>query len=544
MKSIFVFAFVCLSNMALSQFNDLHIDLRFDQVYTQLYGPIYNINSTSNHVANQGTLTWTTTALGPTGYYAVVENQNTLGSLRSSSLEALLRMYETTCDFKYLYEFMEQAALITNLRSDKVGQSSWKYWFINSVYYHGRILQGFTHYVYLIKSNPGLYNTIIPAANRADFANKTTFGEFAEWLNVSNKEVMDFLTARYWRPNDECMCKPETISVNSCVNSPAPGNIMELNMQAPFGCSFIYLYLANPSITSYGVKAVEMARAYLTTHLNVLEYASATNSYKWYHDGWQKLGDGNVQKVYKEDIGHGGFDIMFPLLYNKYYSNITGTITAGQYFEDYQLVRFRNAFTKVIYKNYIPANCAVVNQDAFSCNVYGTCQGHFDNYYPNEANFLGYRMNAKNWTELYKFDNVSGAQSGSTVYSILMNYYINVESCLPITKDNYAGIAIVGLADMAVANRKKENVYCIGYPANGGLGFTFTVSPNPGTEKITIDSDDSLVKIVVTDLMGKEMSVTENANTVNTSDLENGSYFVKVYAQKGGFSSKTFIISR
>ena len=549
MKKILSVLFIGFAGLGYSQsFGNLNINQRFDVVYNQLYGPIYNINSSTNNTSAQGMLTWDKTKLYEqvNGSYtsASIASQDALGSTRSGSLEALLRMYEITCDQKYLWEFMEQATQIINCRADKVvpQQSGSPYLFVNKVPWHGRILFPLAHFVHLVRSR-NLGSTIIPVSHRVNFNNKTTIGEFSDFVNVQNREMMDFLLTQFWRTGDECMCKPASISEQptTCKTKTGSNAIMELNFQAPFGSALLYMYLANTNEVSYGVKVVEMARAYLFSHGTVLN-VDGQNAYWWYHSGWQKTpGSGSnwsLRNEFYEDIGHGAWDIMFPILYNKYYSSFYGPITGGQYFEDYQLVRFRNTFTKKIY--WQPAINPCADMNAFYCNVVSSCSG---NYPPNT--YSGYQMNAKNWTGFYKYDNVTGAQTGPSVYSIMMNYYITVESCLPITEANYGGVCIVGLADLAVANYDKENILCqinVGGPKST---IPIQVSPNPSKDhfNISFDNDERKISMVkVVDLSGKIVLNEKNTWKITVTGLKEGIYILNVTFDDGSETTEKIII--
>ncbi|MNU92567.1 hypothetical protein D3C71_824880 [compost metagenome] len=531
-RIFFLFALV-LSNICQAQFGNLQIEDRFDAVYEQLYGPIYDINSSTNNINAQGDITYNKATI-----YSNTTDEITLGSLRTGSLEALLRMYEATCDPKYLWEFMEQVNQIVAIRADKISplQSAWPYWFKNYVYMHGRLLTAFTHFVHLVKSKPVIYNASIPLAHRPNFGNFTTIGAFADNLNTVNRQTMDFLMTRYWKTaGDDCMCKPSTISA-TCSGAPAGLNNMELNMQAPFGCALLYLYLANPTEVSYAVKTVQMARAYLVSQGNVLEYNSTYNAYVWHHDGWQRnSAGGSLTNVYYEDIGHGGLDIMFPLLYNKYYNNFYSSITAGQYFEDYQMARFRNTFTKIIYNGSIPTSCTPGS--TFDCNVYGTCSGHY-----GSTSSADYQMNGKNWTLLYKFDNVSGSQPGSTVYSIMMNYYIAVESCISINSNNYGGIGIQGLADMVYANRDKEGL--IGCPLSLVLSNENTFElKNPVSESFVVPIEEEISEVRIYDMNGKEQVINRNDKTIFIKNLADGYYILVLKTFEQTIRKRIFVLN-
>ncbi len=534
-----------ISTLSFAQYQNLAVQPRFDAVYTQLYGPIYNIASTSNDINDQGQLTWNKANLYQQGWVQVgstqiwtytqacKDSQSALGSTRSGSLEALLRMYEATCDMKYIWEFMEQATHVINCRADKVTpqQSGSPYLFIHQVPWHGRILQALSHFVYLVNSK-NLGSTIIPLAHRPNFNNKTTIGEYSSAMNTQNKEMMNFLLGRLWRGSDECICKPTTISDvcgNGSFDTGTTKNISELNFQAPYGCALIYMYLSNPTeISTYAVKAVEMARAYLVTRNGILNYNSTYNSYYWCHDGWQ-LSRPNTssswvaENDHYEDIGHAAFDIDFPLLYNKFYNSFYPAITGGQYFENYQMVRFRNQFTNVIYNSATASTCNSIQQ-TFDCNVVGSCIYHY-----GPTTYTSYQMNAKNWTNFYLYDNVTGAQGTYSVYPIIMDYFIAVESCLPINEANYGGAGITGLADIVVANYDKENrgpCNQIGVEPKSAVAEPDFAWVNPVSSHFTIPASLEAKNVQVFDMKGAPQNITIEGENYLTGNLPDGNYIV------------------
>jgi hypothetical protein len=551
MKHFLTVAFV-LSIQYLFSYGDLGIKQRFDNVYNVMYGPIYNPAISTNDVNAQGYQTWNKSQL-----YSSIASEEELGSNRSGSLEALLVMYEATCDIKYLWEFMEQTTIIVQNRADKVTpqQSGSPYWFRELVTYHGRLLSPFAKFVYLIKSEQ-LENTIILKSQRGNFANHGSFGQFADWLNTSNKEVMDFLMGRLWRSNNECMCKPYDSSFGDGIpnisrvcnagqmDSQSSKKIMELNFQAPYGCALIYMYLANPTRMDYGDKAVQMARAYLTSKGGILTYHQS-NAYSWYHDGWQGGYNAQLQwvfsKVFREDIGHGGFDIMFPILYNKFYSKITGPITTEQYFEDYQMVRFKNTFSGFIFGSNVPQS--YLPQTTFSCSVYNTCN---DTYGTVQSD---YQSNAKLWMDLYKFDNTAGSY-GPKVYDILMQYYQNVECTCAINNLNYGGINIKGLADMCAANYKMEGLNTGCYTKSthttreSEAAFSVSIAPNPTNDFIVITSNVNIKEVKIYDLNGTLLMTSVNAENISLRGLSDGVYMVKIYSEVGVVNTQRLVVAR
>ncbi len=553
--------YFCSTSLVCQTYGDLLIKQRFDQVYTQLYGAFYNIFSLSNNANDQGSITWNTsidfyTNLGGEKPYP---HQDALGSLRSGSLLGLLTMYEATCEDKYMWEFMEQATQIVAVRADRIGFTPSKpFWFVQSVYYHGRILMSFSKYVYLVKSNQNLYNKPIPLAHRVNFENKPTWGAFADWLNTINIGVMDYLMGsnerNYWRSGDECVCKPASI-FNFCSDSPTKKSILELNKQAPFGYSLIYMYLANgDSRIDYGTMAVRMARAYLTTNSGVLYYSSTNNSYSWFHDGWQRSRASifapwtNESDDGVEDIGHAGWDIMFPVLYNKYYNLFYPHVTGGQYFENYQLVRFKNAFVRKVYNYNYNIQQSYFDHNTFNCNTDGNCLA-IPGMNGGSGDISTFQSNAKVWTSLYKFDNVAGSQPGK-VYDILMTFYNAVEKYYPINSDNYGGLNMSGLADMVSANYYMEGLgpcNAAYLKENAELSTDvikeFSIS-NPATGYFLIPMEYEVESIKVFDVSGVLQPVSFESNICYIDKLSTGNYFVFLELNGELFRSKLMVLNR
>ncbi len=66
---------------------------------------------------------------------------------------------------------------------------------------------------------------------------------------------------------------------------------------------------------------------------------------------------------------------------------------------------------------------------------------------------------------------------------------------------------------------------------------TVTIFPNPFSNSITIQSESLNFKFQMFDVLGKQIDINRNANTLNTSSLESGIYFLKV---EGINNVKTF----
>ena len=436
MKSFFIFLCFFSAQVFAQSFDEIDLIKKFDDVYSNAKS-YWNYDS---YLMHYGTAE------------QINDNQCQLGSSFAPALDGLLIMYETTKDFRYLEEFMQQAIKVQNSRSDKITPqfSNSIYWCSGSRFYmNARILWPLAHFVYIIQSDNLLAENKIESNSHKGFS---SCGEFANYLNQANKEVMDFFMNHYWM-GDECMWKPDQIDdVYSKMKSP---KIMELNMQASFGCALIYMYLSNLERVDYGKKAVQMAEKYLKgktknkfgwdTKKKVLEYDETLNAYIWQHSGWRK----DLNK-YKEDIGHAAFDITFPILYNRYQEQFA-SITSEKYFTYYEMVRFHNTFIKLIAKDY-----------KLSRSFTYTVDGNYTDFYygenlsqPASGCKEAFNSNAKNWIELSEFDQ-SDAES---IDGYIVAYYMEIEQYKKIGIDGYRpeGIDIRGLANLVKIQKANKD---------------------------------------------------------------------------------------
>jgi hypothetical protein len=81
---------------------------------------------------------------------------------------------------------------------------------------------------------------------------------------------------------------------------------------------------------------------------------------------------------------------------------------------------------------------------------------------------------------------------------------------------------------------------------NNTISANITIYPNPATDQIFIQSDNTITKVVVTDLIGN-LVIEQTANPVqriNTASLQDGVYLIKAFTDKGLTDTKKLIISR
>lgn len=437
MKQLIYILILFTSFYSFSQTQNLQLKERFDEVYINARN-YWNYNPTLMHLGTNEEIN---------------ANQCQLGSSFAVALDGLLIMYETTKEFSYLEEFMFQAQKINKSRADKITPkfTEDKYWCNSTrIYMNGRILWPLAHFVYLIQSDSLLSKIKIDSAT---FENKKTLGEFSDFINQNNREVMDFFMERYWIKG-ECMFKPADIS-DIYIPKRRP-QIMELNMQSGFGCALIYMYLGNLDRTDYRDKAIEMADKFQNgkrknkkgreTKKTILEFDSALNAYVWPHNGWR-----SYSEKYNEDIGHAAFDVTFALLFNRH----KNTFTKNSLFDNNELIRFHNTFTKLIAKDYQTTR-------GFTYTVNGNYVGYYygDNLTePSPNDREAYNKNAKNWVELCEFDNIQDPITNN-VYSLIMSYYNEVEQYRKIGEENYRpeGIDIRGAANMVKYQWKRSGI--------------------------------------------------------------------------------------
>lgn len=552
-------------------FGDLDIKAKFDQVYNDIY-------------ANNSQYAWTAAGLYDSDPAVSIQHQNNLGSQRSGVLSALLVMYEATRCIDYLDKFMYLAKDILAARADKVSpqQSSAPYWFKDQVSWHGRILNPLSRFVYIVNSTPSLVTHPI---NSANFPGNSTMGDYAVEVNKNNIEVMDFIldgtigsggiSNHFW-DYDEYVCigKPVPPANSGAEIFQAPYDTQGLNQQVPYGCALINMYLTNWSTrTDYGVKAVQMAQAHLISGLypsfpnvftGIYWYDAAEESYSWGARGWGGENPAyfvppTPEQYRTEDIAHGGVSMEFPLLYNKHQA-IFSSITSGLYFEDYQLARFNNTFSRKIYNH---ASHATINTEhdngtAFNSNVYGgnCCYYHF--YQANTGQNAPWTQellqpNALSWIPLYKFDNINNSHA-EDVYDILMNYYEYKAQYLP--SSSYWGFKIKSLADMCAANYEREGIEGVDcevdpdHPPVKDVKERISVYPNPSKEKMKFVMTESNVKIERIELrqvgnpnIGKDIQLDSQTKEVeiDLEGLPSGHYIALIIDEEGGVYRKLIL---
>ncbi|HEX7412740.1 MAG TPA: T9SS type A sorting domain-containing protein, partial [Bacteroidia bacterium] len=81
---------------------------------------------------------------------------------------------------------------------------------------------------------------------------------------------------------------------------------------------------------------------------------------------------------------------------------------------------------------------------------------------------------------------------------------------------------------------------------NNTVSANINVYPNPATDEVFIQSENTISKIVLTDLLGNiVIQQSEQAvHAINTASLQNGAYLIKAFTDKGLTDTKKLIIVR
>ncbi|MFH2141210.1 MAG: 3-coathanger stack domain-containing protein [Bacteroidota bacterium] len=401
----------------------------------------------------------------------VITNPNGLGDGLSYILESLLQMYKTTGDKSYLIKLVNHIIQIQEIRGiyDFNKDSCGGYTVISPlafspcVYQNGLILWPMAHFVYLVKieENDILYDLPLyqtgKILNNNFNLNFNTFGEFADWLQNRVHESMIYFVMAYWiTDNNYGFRQPKNHGLDMEVRPFA------LNKQSCMGVSLYYLGRSYQNSSSelsliFLSKAARLAELFKTTreekrpnylnlcwppevfNIDVLE--NYNNSYIWKYNGWRDYtcNEFNEDKVYYDNISHGAQTMIFPLAINNELS-----LNNIMLFDDSDMLKFRNTFTKIVFANQYSENCPDIH---VSVNGSDRNEEYTD---PTYSVLNYYRIRSFSWMPLYKFDDLG---SSPNVYDIVMDVYSN-NQCWG--GDIYTGADYCGLSHIVTAQWDKE----------------------------------------------------------------------------------------
>jgi len=142
------------------------------------------------------------------------------------------------------------------------------------------------------------------------------------------------------------------------------------------------------------------------------------------------------------------------------------------------------------------------------------------------------------------YHNYRLVRSGSTVTA-----YIDGTEYMSITDDALGAEGMIGMGsynDIALFDDFQEGEG-IGPGAVNDLSKSrFTIYPNPSDGNLFVDSELYIQKLVVTNLIGKEIMTVNNMRSgvivLNTSELERGIYFVTAFGPNAKIETRKFIV--
>jgi hypothetical protein len=463
MEKLLLSFFVLLSFLSKSQTN---ADLQIKEQYDTISNKIVSFEDMRTlHVDNN--------------------NGDFLGDGVSYFLSSLLHMFRTTGDKAYLIRFVSYSYQIQNVRNDFNNSSNHPGWANllstdqppGTTYQDGLIIMPMSEFVYLVRNNTTLFNTVLPSPSEI-YANSqlqfmfpssfSTYGDYAQWLGLRVDETLDwYISNGYW--NDNLGFK----------RYPSDNTGTVLNMQSGFAVALFYMGFSDPN-NSYQQKVNILSNLYksdvplfytgcvpLTNNAascnsNLYEnfpvlYTDNNYSYAWYDKGWvvvpqiscgpyigaeQSCDYADNTDHATEDISHGLLDMFFPeVLYQN---------APGQYFSEDDMVKWHNTFTSNIYAGNNDFHNSVSGGDITDIS--------------SSINDLKNR--AMGWMPLYAFDGLQNANQPN-VYDIIMsmyndaNYYLKDNPNLHWGTTQSGGIErldYLGLSDVVAAQWDKQCV--------------------------------------------------------------------------------------
>ena len=416
---------------------------------------------------------YSSTSVGLTDYALQVDPYATYGYGEALGFaeEGYVVMYEVTKDKAYLIHSLNQF-----LRAIAWRQENFR--FNNSLYKDGVLLWAMAHWINVVLSDPEIYNSILDMDlvdqvtstnpnNVLPYLSMSTYDDVARWLLARSVETLDAIIAAHWSHD---------------LAFSTYGGLNGLNQEVGFAGALLHLgHLSALSssfsgLASYLDKGARMAVLLKQSlHINdrcncalfsgpILQFDAPSNSYWWYHAGWDVSTTGscigdcappwflpyfdepNAESYmeYLEDVSHAILSLQLPLVASR-----ISLYTGGNYpFSDTEMVKFRNMFTKKIY--------APDANGKFNNSVQGTIGPIFYEENQPSAYFAKdfFRSQMFGYARLFRYDELPGVAAGATVYSILSEEYL--EQGPQLTGSFTGGIHIYGLAEFVASHWEKE----------------------------------------------------------------------------------------
>lgn len=544
MKRISSLIIFCLGVLKLySQVNISPIKEYFDYLYR------YNLNNLSYY--NQSNL-----RLEPA-------LPNELGNSVSWQMMQLTNLYEATHDKAYLVQLIHLSAnsimnrfdVINNL--DPTYPSKWTLTTDNtnkeSTYFNTILTIPMAKFIYLVRSNSTLYNTLLPfntsTSNNLLIFNElidlnsvypsvspstiSTYGDYADWLGARVEETMHYLDEHYWDAN---LGHVKWLGEN---------NAAEFNFQSCFATLYFWMYKIDhtfgPMSLSHSYlhdKLVILKDLYFGDGGNVCITQNANSGssftilqpslnggypcYEWGHYGSRNFG---CNSFLNEDVSHGAMDLFFPMAD---YENGQEFFTNNYFFD-----RMHNTFTQKLWiDEFNFYNSVYANNNATAGTPLNV----------NATNCFYHEM--LDWMPMYKIDDDN--DPNNLVYDKLMqhthnlrtgNFYDNATVYYNPTKSamyHLGGQGALGLTEVIKAQWEKECVNLtlynrdLVYDQDFNIKNRLTISP--ASNYVNIDNDVSYASfadpIIYTPTFTIEEGVTVNMVAGESIDFYPGTSVV------------------
>jgi hypothetical protein len=378
------------------------------------------------------------------------------------TLEAYLRLYESSNDKAYLVKFVNLALLAIAWRRED-------YRFNDLLYMDGQLLWPIAHFIHLVLiDEPELGSfELVNHANVIDVPSSTisinqmseqpgyTLNEIATWMLARSVESLDAIMADEW---DQDIGFKGAAAVN--MQGAFAGALLHLGHMSSANSSYSGLY----SYLDKGARIAALFRSnvHIEDDCSCASYSQPAlrtadhNSYWWFHAGWYfrresscvshctpffhfNQADLLTFQEFTEDISHAIPALIIPLTSHRY-----SLYTDGSYpFTNSELVRFRNTFTRHIW-------------DAQEGGFHSAVNGQDSPISPssNDDQFDLLKYSSLAWMPLHRFDATFGAASGGLVYNIIMDFYENEVYDSPT--DLTGGFHYYGLAEVVAAQWEHE----------------------------------------------------------------------------------------
>jgi beta-glucanase (GH16 family) len=124
-----------------------------------------------------------------------------------------------------------------------------------------------------------------------------------------------------------------------------------------------------------------------------------------------------------------------------------------------------------------------------------------------------------NFTQIWDINKITALNAANNYESNMYIDFVKVYQ-LGVTGEEYSGPKLT-----ATSKIKADN---------------FNVYPNPATNRLTIESATRISSATVYDLSGKKVLTVNNSNTVDTSNLLNGNYVLKIEDENGNMATQKF----